>query len=254
MKPIQIYKCKDFKEKYYINKGNLFNLPARLLFVGKSQFSGKSSMALNLLCQDDERLYKNDFDNIYIFSNSINTDTKIKNIIKTHQIPSENIYSEYNPDIIEAIYDYTEEEYKNSIENKEKPPHSLIILDDIGDKSKSKGKNNIIDDIYTRGRHINLSIFILIQKYTMASITQRENASGLLIWETSDKQLDCIADEHSIFNKKIFKSMFRKVVESPFSYLVINYSNNKKNRYLNKNFEPVGPCGKVKEPGGCDCP
>jgi len=253
MKPIQIYKCKDFKEKYYKNKGHLFNLPARLLLVGKSQFSGKSSMILNLLCQDDERLYKNDFDNIFIFSNSIDTDTKIKNIIKNQSIPEENLNKDYDEDMIQAIYDLTEEEYRQAIEAGEKPPHTLIILDDIGDKSKSRGKNNIIDEIYTRGRHINLSIFILLQKYTMASMTQRENASGLIIWDTSDKQLETISDEHSIFPKKDFKKMFRTVTHDPYSYMIINYSNNKKNRYLNKNFLPVGPCGKVKD-AGCDCP
>ncbi len=52
-KPINIYKVKDKKEKYYTDKGLLFNLPFRILMVGKSQFSGKSSCIINLLIQDD---------------------------------------------------------------------------------------------------------------------------------------------------------------------------------------------------------
>ena len=49
MKPIQILKCKDKKEKHYKKKENLFDLPMRVLCVGKSQFSGKSSFLLNIL-------------------------------------------------------------------------------------------------------------------------------------------------------------------------------------------------------------
>ena len=80
MKPINIYRCKDAKEKHYKKKGNLFDLPCRVLCVGKSQYSGKSSFLQNILCQDDNRLYKDDFDEIYIFSGSLKTDNKIKNI------------------------------------------------------------------------------------------------------------------------------------------------------------------------------
>lgn len=253
MKGVKIYRCKDKKENFYKSKGDLFDLPARLLLVGRSQYSGKSNMLLNLLAQNDTRLYKDDFSDIYIFSNSIKTDTKIKNIILQHEVPPENQFEEYDEDAIKAIFELTEQEYNESIANKEKPKHTLVILDDIGDKSKSKNKNNIVDEIFTRGRHINLSVFILLQTYTMASTTQRNNASGLILWDTSDKELDRIATEHSIFQNKTFKSMFRTVTITPFSYLVINYSNPKSSRYLNKDFLAIGPCGKTKHNGECPC-
>ena len=96
-KPIKILRCKDAKENHYTKKGLLFDLPMRILCVGKSQFSGKSSFLLNILCQDDDRLYKKNFegDNIYIFSGSLSSDNKIKNILNKESILN-NLKNEIN--------------------------------------------------------------------------------------------------------------------------------------------------------------
>lgn len=254
MKPIQIYRVKDAKEKHYKNKGMLFDLPMKLLLCGKSQYSGKSSIILNYFCQNDERLYKNDFEEIYIFSGSASTDNKIKTLIAQLDIPEENIHSEFNEDMLEAIYDLTEEEYEESIENGESPKHVLLILDDISFNGDLKKKNNgILNKVFCNGRHINLSIIVTSQKYSQLHTCQRENATGVICWSCTDKQLELIADDHNILDsKKQFKKMFRTVTEKPYTALVINYSNPKDDRYMNINFEPIGECGKVKGKE-CDC-
>ncbi len=253
-KAINIYKCKDSKEKHYKKKGFLFDLPCRVLCVGKSQYSGKSSFLQNILNQDDNRLYKDDFDEIYIFSNSIKTDTKIKNIILNHDVPEENLFEDYSDEALEAIYEVTEENYQEAIDNKEKPPHVLLILDDVGFQLDKKN-NSQLNRIFTMSRHINLSIFVCLQKYSQAQTTQRENATGLCLWSCSDKQLELISDDHNTLgDKKTFKKMFKTATENPFSYMVINYSNNKDERYLNMNFLPIGPCGRIKKEYGGDCP
>ena len=256
MKPIQIYRCKDKKEKFYTNKGLLFDLPMRLLLVGKSQYSGKSSYILNLLEQDDNRLYKNEFDgdNIYIFSGSLKTDNKIKTIVLQHDVPEENLHEEYDEDMLEAIFDLTAEDYEEAIENNERPKNTLIILDDISFSGDMKKKNaGILNKIFCNGRHINLSIIATAQKYSQLHTTQRENATGVVCWSCSDKQLELIADDHNIHdNKKMFKTMFREVTADPYTALIINYSNPKESRFMNLNFEPIGPCGKVKGKG-CNC-
>ena len=60
MSNIEIFKVKDKNEKHHIKKGRMFDVPFRLLVVGKSQ-SGKSNIAVNLLLQEDSRLYRNVF-------------------------------------------------------------------------------------------------------------------------------------------------------------------------------------------------
>ena len=51
-------------------------------------------------------------------------------------------------------------------------------------------------------------------------------------------------------DRKDFKKLFKKLTTERHSFMVVNYTNDFSNMYLNKNFEPVGKCGKVK---GKDC-
>jgi len=241
-KPINIYRVKDSKEKHYTDKGLLFNLPFKLLMIGKSQFSGKSSCIVNLLLQEDSRLYKKEFDgdNIYIFSGSLKTDNKIKTIIKQFDIPESNLFTEYSEEALDAIYELTEEDYEEAISNKEKPKNTLIILDDMAFGGDLKKKNSgAINRVFCNGRHINMSIIATAQKYSQLHTTQRENCSGVILWECSQKQLDLIADDHNIFeNKKDFIKMFRHLTDKPHSFMIINYSNPKSQRFMDMNFIP----------------
>jgi len=255
MKPIQILKCKDKKEKHYKQKENIFDLPMRVLCVGKSQFSGKSSFLLNILGQEDKRLYRDDFDEIYIFSGSLKSDTKVKNLINIHDIPEENLHDGYDEEMLEAIFDLTEEDYNEAMDNDEKPKHVLVILDDCSfDGSMKKKNNGILNKVFQNGRHINLSLIACLQKYSQAHTAQRENATGIVLWSCSDKQLDLISEDHNTLEggKKQFKKMFRTATSEPYSFMVVNYSNPKESRYLNMNFEAIGECGKVKGKG-CNC-
>jgi len=257
MKPVQIYKCKDKKESHYINKGDLFDLPMRVLCIGKSQYSGKSSFLLNMLEQNDERLYKNNFDgdDMYIFSGSLTSDTKIKNIIKQHDVPHSNCFDGYDGNALEAIFEMVESDYNDAINNKEKPKHSLVILDDISFSGALKGKkNSILNRMACNGRHINLSFIVTAQKYSQVDTCMRENSSAVVLWDCSDKQLELVAEDHNILeSKKLFKKMFRIVTDKPYSYMVVNYSNPREKRYQDMNFNPIKQCGHPQQDGNCDC-
>ena len=146
------------------------------------------------------------------------------------------------------------ERYQEAIDNKEKPPNSLIILDDIAFSGGLKGKQSgQITRLACNGRHINLSFIATSQKYSMVSTTLRENATGLIIWESSNKQLELISDDHNNYeNKKDWLKMVRKRTAEPHSFFVINYSNPPNQRFLTMGFEPIGPCGRTKAEG-CPC-
>jgi len=79
-------------EKKVVKKENIFDLTFRLLLVGKSQ-SGKGVVGTaNLLLLPE--FYANDFkgENIFIFSKSLDYDTKTKILIKQKKIPNEKLY------------------------------------------------------------------------------------------------------------------------------------------------------------------
>jgi hypothetical protein len=244
MSKLSIFKVKDKAETYYTHKKRIFDLPMRLLIIGKSQFSGKSNLVVNLLCRDE--YYNKDFagEDIFIISPSIYSDAKLEKLVKIKNIPEENLYESYDESMITSIYDLLEQEYEENVADKIKPTNKLIVFDDMSFSGVFKKKiNGIISKIFSNGRHINLSVITTSQKYSDLSTSARENCSGAIFFQCSNKQLELIEADHNILldGKKAFMKMFRGVLEEPHSFLVVNYSNPKEERYLDKDFNPVNP-------------
>jgi len=240
---------KDTHESYRKDKGDFFDLPMRLLIVGKSQLSGKTNMVGNLLLRPfDEtdvagkHLYMNDFkgDNIYIISPSTNLDTKWMNIIKDKKIPEVNVIKSFDEEILDTLYQSLDEKFHEAVDEGRKPEHSLVIFDDMsfsGDlKSHSHGG---VARLFMNGRHLLISTILTAQKYTDILTGARENATGLILYDCSQKQLETIFQDHGLSEKKEFLRMFREATKEPHSYMVINYSNPREMRFLNQHFEPI---------------
>lgn len=244
MSKLSIFRVKDTAEAYYTKKKRIFDLPMRLIIVGKSQFSGKSNLVVNLLCRDE--FYNKDFagEDIFIISPSIYSDAKLEKLVKIKNIPEENLYENYDEDYIISIYDLLEKEYEENVEDKVKPTNKLLIFDDCSFSGVFKKRiNGIISKIFSNGRHINLSVILTSQKYSDISTSARENISGGIFFDCSNKQLDLVeADNNRLLDgKKAFLNMFRDTLQHPYSFFVVNYSNPKEERYLDKDFNPVNP-------------
>jgi hypothetical protein len=244
-KNLEIYKVKDKAETYYTKKDIIFDLPFRLLIVGKSQLSGKSNIVINLLLRDE--FYNKDFDgeDIYIVSPSMSTDAKLKKLIEVKEIPEENLFHTYDEDVLDEFYKIQQEEYEEAVANGEKPKNKLILFDDMSYNGDLKSKTHgVVNRIFSNGRHINLSIITTAQKYTDLLTAARENASGGIFFNCSNKQLKLIEEDHNMLDsKKNFHNMFRNALQGAHNFLVVNYSNLKEmglpGLYLDKNFDSL---------------
>tara|TARA_Y100000361_G_C11141324_1_gene335264 strand:+ start:874 stop:1650 length:777 start_codon:yes stop_codon:yes gene_type:complete len=250
-KPIEILRMRDKGENHYTNKGDLFNLPMKLLVIGRSQLSGKTNFIGAMLLSDDKRLYGDDFDgeNIYLFSPSATTDHKLKVLIKQKEIPNSNIFPTMNDEIIEIIYESVENNYIEKISENEKPPNVLFIFDDMSFGGKTK--TDAVEKLFCNGRHLNISTIISAQKYSQLSTCARENATGMIMFASTDKQLELMSEDNNYYDdKKDFRKLFRKLTSERHSFMAVNYSNDFSKMYLNRHFQPVGKCGGVI---GKDC-
>ena len=148
------------------------------------------------------------------------------------------------------------DEFNETVEAKEKPQQKLFFFDDMSAGGNFKKKmHGVMAKIFCNGRHILLSTIVTAQKYSDIPTVVRENLTGGVFFSGTDRQLELISDDHNHFDKKqTFKSMYRKVTAEPHSVLIINYSNNLDDRYLNKQFLPIGSCGMVKRHHGGNCP
>ncbi len=70
----------------------------------------------------------------------------------------------------------------------------------------------------------------------MVSTSLRSNLTGAILFNTSAKELELIAEDFNYLNnKKQFIDMFREHTKEPRSFLVINFTN-PKSIYKEKNF------------------
>ena len=146
--------------------------PVRCIITGPSE-CGKSVFLTNLILN-----IINEYDKIYIYSPSLHQDLYQKlskcfsNYIPIHIIP--NILNEGKMDeVIQEIVNNkdfqksdTEIQTFDKIEKlrfpQEYEDNRIIILDDLNEKEINNDK---IQAMFKRGRHINLSIFIITQDY-----------------------------------------------------------------------------------------
>ena len=238
-KKFDILKVRDVSDSYYTKMDKIFDLPFRILINGKSQLSGKTTIILNMLLRN--AYYRNSFEgeNIFIISNN-KLDNKLKILMKEKEIPKMN-YMKYDEDEIEILYDQLEEEFLEELNDKKKPSNKLIIFDDVAYSGSLKNKQTgMISKIICNGRHLNLSSIFTTQKFSLVSTTLRTNITGAIMFNTSQREVEAISEDlNYLENKKEFISMFRKATDERNSFLVINFSNDKKDMYMDKNFLPI---------------
>tara|TARA_R110000772_G_scaffold52353_1_gene120031 strand:- start:2837 stop:3571 length:735 start_codon:yes stop_codon:yes gene_type:complete len=239
-KNYNILKVRDKCDSYYTPINNLFDLPMRLLINGKSQMSGKTTIILNLIINPNFP-YHDKFkgENIWIISNN-KLDNKLELMADKLDIPDEN-RMEYNEDYLEILYDQLEEEFMDETQNGGKPENRLLIFDDCGASGSLKNKQSgIISKLICNGRHLNLSQIFTSQRFSQVSTTLRTNITGAILFNTSMKELDLIADDMNFMsNNKDFIKMFRKATEEPRSFLVVNFTNGKDGLYMDSQFKPI---------------
>ncbi len=239
---MKIYKMKDNTDSYTIKKNKLFDLPMRLLLIGKSG-NGKSSFLGNLLLRHD--MYRDDFkpENIYIFSGSLYGDKKIETIIKELEIPEENLFDRYNDEEINIVYDMLVDNYNQALAMKEKVEHTLILFDDLSytNKMKTSKKESALDRLMCNGRKYLISTLVTAQKYSQLNTTARENCSGMVLNKCSNKQIELIeADVNFMDSKKKFMELFKNITDKKFSTFIVNFSNS--TIYQDSNFDNICIC------------
>ena len=148
------------------------NHPIRCIITGPSEY-GKSAFPTNLILNTI-----NEYDKIYICSPSLHQDLYQK-VIKcfSNYIPIHIIPNFLKPEDIDIVIEElvnseyfqksdTEIENYKSIEEMKYPQqhekNSIIILDDLNEKEINYDK---IQAMIKRGRHNNLSMFIISQDY-----------------------------------------------------------------------------------------
>jgi len=219
-------KCK--KEKLH---KDLPQPPFTLGAIGPSR-SGKSNVIRNMLVRDD--LYKNIFQYIFIFCPSLDlngdfddlqTNTKTK-IIKINS---------FNQTTIKDVMNQQEEVVKEH--GKKKAPHTLLLFDDCVDHPNFM-RSNLLKTLCIRGRHMKLSIIISGQKLSLLPTTCRANLTHQMLFRPANfSELDFWLEENiQKSEKKLYSNLFRKIWDTPYSFIYVDYLNPDMNKRFRTGF------------------
>ena len=239
--------------------------------------SGKTTLLLNLF--KDSNYLKGKFNRILFVSPTASMDPKVQSLKHTEGLLAKNMplikliqkLQKREREILDdssnsypAVYldsvsttldenDFVEklslpnllailEEQKYIIKNfgKEYSDKVLIVLDDsIKDKIL---KSSEFQDFIFKSRHYNVSVIFISQAFFALPKSLRLNNSQLLIWElNSKKEIRSLYDENGLgMEFKEFHKIYQDVISKPYSFLNINYFNDKAHRLI-ENFSSYIP-------------
>ena len=230
--------------------------PVRCIISGKSA-SGKSTLLFKILFN-----IINDFDKIFIYSPTIHQpvyrtiikcfnnflplniiqnilregipldemDKTIEEIINDEDFESSHIECESYEDINELK---NPQDYDSNI-------HNVIILDDL---SKQQLNDERVQMLFKRGRHNNLSIFVVTHGfYELPKDTIRENSSIIHHFITNN-----FANVESLHRQlsstdmliKEFKYFCNKVWEKDFNFITLDLNKKKNDGKYRKNLDTI---------------
>lgn len=184
--------------------------PCRNLLIGKTGV-GKSVFLKWLLYHNEDKI-----DSVMIFASTI-WNGQYNNVTSY-------LYEEFDHKLVENII----KKRKEKIKNNEKVGNLLIILDDfIDNPSLSMGGRGdpILTQLFSYGRHLFISVWILSQKLTKVSPTLRVNSEYIFLFSLPNrKEMEAAEEEFNPYEKHWFEKV---MTEYSHSYQVICVNNSK---------------------------
>ena len=150
---------------------------ARVIVVGQPR-AGKSSLILNAI--KDKRVYKKQFDNIYLLAPA-NSLSSLKDF-PLDQLDQRKIINELDEGVLLSLREKLED-------HKENDESSIVVIDDWASSLKNHSIANQLNHIFANARHLNVVIFVLVQTFRFLPDKLRKMASDVvLVGKPKNKQ------------------------------------------------------------------
>ena len=202
-------------------------LPGNSIHIGPSG-SGKSLTLLRTLLDADK--LGNMFDRYMILSPNVFVDPQYRPLIKyveqTGQKKEDFCFEEFD---MEAIRQLMEDQKKaNAYLRKigaKRLLSACVVIDDFGERADLvKAHGSVINSLFTRGRHVQISAFLLLQRFRLANPTIRYNAHCIYVHRlNSQKDLEALAEEFSAVTggPDNFIEIYKRATAKKFGFLYI---------------------------------
>ena len=215
-------------------------LPSRGIFLAPSGVF-KTVAIVSLLLDH----YKGCFERIYVFSPSVDIDSAwapvkeyVSTKLKVDLDKEQCFFHEFDHAALEKI---VRDQHEMTLELKKRGSKRLyniiIIVDDWSDDPAvlhNQGKN-VLNTLFTRGRHQNISCWVSAQKLTTISTVIRTQTQSYCVGRLrSQKELQSFLEEISAtYPIKTLLQMYNLATREPHSFLYVNLSANPPRFFIN---------------------
>ena len=217
--PIRPMEIKD-KKKYHPHLPSIDRNRGSLILLLGSQNSGKTTIINNcLLSKHFWGGKESAFDNVYIFSPSIDLDDSCRFLREQFEC-----YTEYKDEYLEEIKN------RQKMYPKDKMPKIMIVADDSSGLLSRK-----FFHFLTRFRHFNANIILSIQNFKSLMPIARSNANAVILMNgiVNSKELEKINEEYGSQMKNTLLYMYAKYANKPYSFLYLKLRKNPPEAYQN---------------------
>ena len=204
-------------------------LPANSLHVGPSG-AGKSLTLLRTLMDADK--LGGMFDRYELFSPNIFVDPQYRSLIdyverSTGQKKDDFCHEDFDHEAIRALME--DQKKANAYLRKigaKRLLSACVVIDDFGERADLvKAHGSVINSLFTRGRHLQISCYgLLLQRFRLANPTIRYNAHAIYVHRlNSQKDLEALAEEFSCCTggPDNFVEIYRRATAKKYGFLFI---------------------------------
>lgn len=200
-----------------------FEPPFTMIICGNTG-SGKTQLLKHLITTE---LTKK-FDYIFIMCPSLEFSGDYKEF-ENHKKIKDNMFAEYDQEIISDILQSQEKIIKKY--GKKRCPQTIIILDDC---LEYLGFGSLVSKIFFKGRHVNVSCIVLVQKLKGISTLLRINTKYMIFFRCANSQeLEHLLDEYTgKRERKQIEAVLYEWFKQPWSFMYCDLkTQNFENRY-----------------------
>ena len=186
--------------------------------------SGKTSLLINMLeSKVENRIYNRVFDKIVLVMP--NNSRKSLKDNPLDDLPADQTYEEFTPDVIKKIKDIRED-FDVLDKKKRRPRNQLLILDDITATLKNNDIMKSLIELATNRRHLKLSIVLLVQFLRAIPRPVRFQATNIVFFKPSNTlDTQILKDEYVNLPTDQFNDLTRFVFVNSHDFLFIDKNN-----------------------------
>ena len=173
---------------------------------------GKTSLLISLMRGPLRKCYHNLY--TIIPEVSLHSISKKDNIF-VNNVEPENIYHEYNEDVLEELYE-------KLLAHANEDEFSILAIDDMGALfKKDKRAAVILNRMITKLRHLKTTIILLAQNIYQLPKQWREISTNLITYNLGKSQMKKIFDEFYDYKEDEFQQIM-KLYKEPHDWLLLN--------------------------------